>query len=201
MMARTADVWWDSMAEGMSVREQLQIIFGEGNAQVGFGEMVDIGDGVYLYKDLKNLTYGEYMTDVDCTQIPMKVALTKIQGKTCYVYHQEATPEAPYAVDEYINIKVTDKDVVGTKLGTQKGPDMSNGYTGTMKGTIDNDGMITSVYSYSIEGSKNSEKEIYKVTPDGLDKIRYPLIEVKGMLVPDTTQESKIVTYGKTMCK
>ena len=69
MMARNADVWWDSMAEGMKVREQLKIVFGEGNASALFGEMVDRGDGVYIYKDTNKLTYGENMTDVACNDL------------------------------------------------------------------------------------------------------------------------------------
>jgi hypothetical protein len=69
MMARTANVWWDSMAEGMQVKEQLRIIFGEGNASAGFGEMVDRGDGVYVYKDATQLTYGMSMTDVACMDL------------------------------------------------------------------------------------------------------------------------------------
>jgi hypothetical protein len=69
MMARTADVWWNSMAEGMQVKEQLKIIFGEGTAQAGFGEMVDRGDGVYVYKDSSKISYGVQMNDVDCNDI------------------------------------------------------------------------------------------------------------------------------------
>lgn len=69
MMARTADLNWNSMAEGMQVQEQLRIIFGEGTAQVGFGEMVDKGDGTYVYKDIKNITYGVSMSDVACSDL------------------------------------------------------------------------------------------------------------------------------------
>jgi len=68
-MARTADVWWSSMAEGMQNKEQLRIVFGEGNAQAGFGEMVDRGDGVYVYKDISKLSYGENMSDVSCDEL------------------------------------------------------------------------------------------------------------------------------------
>lgn len=66
MMGRVADVWWNSMAEGMQVKEQLKITFGEGSAQVGFGEMVDRGDGVYVYKTPDKLFYGLSMIDVVC---------------------------------------------------------------------------------------------------------------------------------------
>ena len=69
MMGRTADVWWNSMAEGMQVKEQLKITFGEGNAQAGYGEMVDRGDGVYVYKNPDQLTYGISMTDVACDDV------------------------------------------------------------------------------------------------------------------------------------
>jgi uncharacterized protein YxeA len=68
-MARTADVWWSSMAEGMQNKEQLRIVFGEGNAQVAFGEMVDRGDGIYVYKDISKLSYGENMSDVSCDEL------------------------------------------------------------------------------------------------------------------------------------
>lgn len=69
MMGRTADLFWFTSAEGMNVKEQLKIIFGEGNASIGFGEMVDRGDGVYVYKDVKNISYNLNLTDVACTDL------------------------------------------------------------------------------------------------------------------------------------
>jgi len=69
MMARVANVWWNSEAEGMQVKEQLRIVFGEGTAQAGFGEMVDKGDGTYVYKDVSKITYGVSMTDVACADL------------------------------------------------------------------------------------------------------------------------------------
>ena len=65
-MARTIDAWWDTEAEGMQTKEQVRIVFGEGTAQVGMGEMVDRGDGVYVYRDIHTITYTEPMSDVDC---------------------------------------------------------------------------------------------------------------------------------------
>jgi hypothetical protein len=76
-MARTADLWWDSMAEGMQVKEQLKITFGEGTAQAGFGEMVDRGDGVYVYKDASKLTYGVAMSDVSCSDVDDRMIVEK----------------------------------------------------------------------------------------------------------------------------
>jgi hypothetical protein len=46
MMARTANLWWYTVAEGMNTEEELKIIFGEGTASLGFGEMIDMGHGV-----------------------------------------------------------------------------------------------------------------------------------------------------------
>lgn len=198
-MARTADVWWDSMAEGMQVKEQLKIMFGEGDARAAYGEMVDRGDGVYIYKVGSKLTYGETMTDIACEDIPVKIAVTKIQGNSCYSYHKDATTDAPYKVDGYINLKVSGNTVTGTKRGTQAGPDMNNGYGGTLKGTLDKASMNL-LFAYTIEGSKNSEKEIYNITPEGLEKIRYPLIDVKGVLTPDMTKEAKKMPYNKVDC-
>jgi hypothetical protein len=76
-MARYADVWWNSMAEGMQVKEQLKITFGEGNAEAGFGEMVDRGDGTYVYKDPAHLTYGKSMTDVACSDLDDRTMVEK----------------------------------------------------------------------------------------------------------------------------
>jgi len=130
---------------------------------------------------------------------PEEIATIKIQGKTCYAYHQEATLDAPYAVDEYINITITGNNITGIKKGTQSGPDMTNGYTGTLKGTVDKT-TISTVFSYTIEGSNNSEKEIYNIVSNGLEKLRYPLKEEEGTLVPDTTKEYKTLSYNTIDC-
>ena len=55
-MARTADVIWDASAEGTQNKEELIISFGDGSASILGGEMVDQGDGVYVYKDKTKLT-------------------------------------------------------------------------------------------------------------------------------------------------
>jgi len=68
-MSRTANVWWESLAEGMAVREELVIEFGEGSAVALFGEMADRGDGVYVYKDKTKLTLGAVLWQIDCEQL------------------------------------------------------------------------------------------------------------------------------------
>lgn len=73
MMARTADLWWFTFAEGMNIKEELKIIFGESMASVGFGEMIDRGDGVYVYKDPKNISYTLDLTKVSCTDLVERV--------------------------------------------------------------------------------------------------------------------------------
>lgn len=114
-MARTADVWWNSMAEGMQNKEQLRIVFGEGNAQAGFGEMVDRGDGVYVYKDASKITYGESMTDVSCNDLSERVTVEKyirenikmlvlskpVLGGAWYVTSLHIDPSAKIGVMEY----------------------------------------------------------------------------------------------------
>jgi hypothetical protein len=74
---RIADVWWDSFAEGMSVKEQLNIEFGEGSAVALFGEMMDRGDGVYVYKDVAKLTPGFQMSQTDCESLDDKIIVEK----------------------------------------------------------------------------------------------------------------------------
>jgi hypothetical protein len=39
-----------------------------------------------------------------------------------------------------------------------------------------------------------------KKTETGLEKLRYLLIEGKGILVPDTTKESKVMNYSLIDC-
>ncbi len=72
IMGRKMDLWWDTKAEGMNVKEELSIIFGEGTASVGFGEMVDRGDGVYIYKEPQNISYSLDLNDVACGDVDEK---------------------------------------------------------------------------------------------------------------------------------
>ena len=77
IMGRHANVWWDSRAEGMEVKEELALQFGDGSATAGFGEMIDRGDGVYIYKDKTNLTYIESMSQTDCQTLYEKLFAEK----------------------------------------------------------------------------------------------------------------------------
>jgi len=77
MMARTADVWWNAMQEGMQTKEQLKIVFGEGTANAMFGEMVDRGDGVYIYKDPNKFSYSMDMNDVACSDLDDRIMVEK----------------------------------------------------------------------------------------------------------------------------
>lgn len=76
-VSRRATVWWDSLAEGMSTKEELIIDFGDGNSTVGFGEMVDRGDGVYVYKDKSNLYYTKPMNQMNCESLGEKLFVEK----------------------------------------------------------------------------------------------------------------------------
>jgi len=77
IMGRTAMVWWDSLAEGMQVKEELQIEFGDGSAVVLFGEMEDRGDGVYAYKDKTKLTPGPTLSQMDCSSLNEIIGVEK----------------------------------------------------------------------------------------------------------------------------
>ncbi len=120
-------------------------------------------------------------------------------GRQCYTYTHDATTDEPYTVTEFIDMTINGNKVAGTKTGTQSGPDMHNGYTGSITGTLD-DNAITDVFAYTIEGSMNKEREIYRAGLTGIEKLRYPLIEQRGLLVPDTTQEAKVLIYARVGC-
>lgn len=69
MMARTADVWWNTFGEGMNVMEEQRIIFGEGVANIGFGGTADRGDGVYAYTDSPQIYYTLSLNDIACPDL------------------------------------------------------------------------------------------------------------------------------------
>ena len=260
---RIADVWWDSLGEGMNVTEQLKIQFGEGSAVALGGEMVDRGDGTYIYKDVTKLTPGIEMSQIDCESLndqnlvekyvrenistivsekPVlggtwyatvvnispstksgtliltyedghiqkkgefsytingsQITVNQILPHACYKYHQVATTSTLYAVDEYIDITTNGIKISGIKKGNQKGPDMTNGYTGTIEGTLSK-GLITAIFSYTIEGSQGKEKELYKIVSTGLQKLRYPLKDEAGILVPDITKKFTALSYTNIDC-
>lgn len=71
-MSRTADLWWQSTGEGQTVKQQLSVIFDESTANIGFGEMEDRGDGVYVYKDISQVDYSFILTDTTCSGLFVK---------------------------------------------------------------------------------------------------------------------------------
>ena len=153
------------------------------------------------FVDLSKITYDTstvYKTTTgQCPTVQQNISL--VDGRQCYAYNHEATTVEPYTVNEFLDININAGKVTGTKTGSQKGPDMTNGYTGTITGTIANN-IITDIFSYTIEGSKNKEHEIYRAGKTGIEKMRYPLIEKNGALVPDTIKEFTILSYGRVGC-
>lgn len=57
---------WDTMGEGMNVKEELTIIFDDAIAKPGFGEMKDRGDGVYVYANPDKVSYDLNLQKTDC---------------------------------------------------------------------------------------------------------------------------------------
>lgn len=154
-----------------------------------------IGIGIFFYKWYKS-SHAIFIDINDNTQKP----LIFVDGRQCYTYSHEGTETEPYTTSEFIDITIAGAVVTGTKTGTQSGPDMTNGYTGTITGTLEGD-VITSIYSYVIEGSAQKEAEIYHAGLTGLDKWRYVLREEKDVLVPDTTTDQKILHYARVSCE
>ena len=132
---------------------------------------------------------------------PVQQPITLMDGRQCYTYSHNATADAPYTTSEFIDLTISGNSVRGTKTGTQSGPDMTNGYTGTIAGTLA-DNKITDAYAYTVEGSKNTEHEIYQAGLTGIDKLRYPLIDkFKNGLFPDTTKDYMIEHYARVECE
>jgi hypothetical protein len=152
--------------------------------------------GVWFSRYQKPVVVPNYaIQDVPVTQIDTPVN----DVPYCYAYHQEATTSAPYKVDEFIRIVEKDGKITGIKKGSQSGPDMTNGYTGTLTGTVDGRNMQID-FAYIIEGSRNTERELYTRTDISLIKHRYRLVEGKGILVPDLKYFVHDIVYTSTPC-
>ncbi len=128
------------------------------------------------------------------TEVPI------IDGKYCFTRSQKATKEAPYAVEEKVVLDIKGNSITGTKNGTQKGPDMTNGYTGSLSGKREGSNFELT-YSYTVEGSKNKELEIYELVEETLVKLRWPLVDKGGVLTPDKTSPPVSISfYTKEKC-
>lgn len=117
----------------------------------------------------------------------------------CFEYSHIATAEEPYNVLEKVEINIEGNIVEGVKSGTQSGPDMTNGYEGTLIGTYEKN-IAEVIFSYVIEGSAQKEKEIYEVSENMITKIRYVLEEVDGVLVPDLNSIPQYIEYKEVAC-
>lgn len=131
------------------------------------------------------------------TQQPIKL----VDGRQCYTYSHNATKEEPVTSTEFIDMTIAGTKVTGTKRGTQSGPELTNGWEGTLTGDLVGD-MMNVVFLYTVEGSKNTEHEMYQAGLTGIDKLRYPLIDkFKEGLFPDTTKEYKLLHYARVGCE
>lgn len=119
----------------------------------------------------------------------------------CYQYVSVSTESEPYAVTETIILtKRTETVLEGTKQGTQSGPDMTNGYQGTLSGIIS--GTEASVlFSYLIEGASGKEQELYRLEENQLVKQVYPLLERGNLLIPDESSEKTDRVYTQIVCE
>lgn len=77
IMGRTANLWWNSFAEGIQVKEELLVEFGDGSASALYGEMIDRGDGVYLYKDKKEIFFGPSLSQISCDDLDEIILVEK----------------------------------------------------------------------------------------------------------------------------
>ncbi len=143
---------------------------------------------------------GEQKNYVD-TDIPTK-------GHYCFARTQVATTDAPYSVEEHVVLNFDGTSVTGTKHGTQAGPDMTNGYQGTLVGAKtanQTTNEMELIYAYTVEGAKNKELEVYTFNKDNLVKERWVLKDAKingaSILVPDYVGDPTLITYQPEPCK
>ncbi|MBP9839912.1 MAG: hypothetical protein KBC44_02945, partial [Candidatus Pacebacteria bacterium] len=69
--------------------------------------------------------------------LPMEeIVVESKDGKYCFAYNHPATDVEPYKTSENISLEILGDKVSGSKSGTQEGPDMTNGYQGSIEGSI-----------------------------------------------------------------
>lgn len=66
---RTLNLWWDSLAEGTKATEELIVDLNDSTAHVNFGEMIDRGDGVYIYKEKTKPMAGPTLLEISCDSL------------------------------------------------------------------------------------------------------------------------------------
>lgn len=117
----------------------------------------------------------------------------------CFSYTHAATTDEPYTTTEHLSLTRIRDTISGTVEGTQRGPDMTNGYTGTLHGTLTTNGFIADT-TFTIEGATQTEQQIFELTDTTLTKLRYVLKEEKGKLVPDLTTMPTRILYQSIPC-
>jgi hypothetical protein len=75
LTAPFVDGFWNTMAEGMTATEELRLRIENSSARIGFGEMIDRGDGTYVYRDKNALTYSDPIPQVSCGDLDEKIAV------------------------------------------------------------------------------------------------------------------------------
>jgi len=68
---------WQSQAEGTTALEELAIKFNPQEVLVGFGEMKDRGDGIYVYTDKNSISYTQTIPIVSCEELDERIAVEK----------------------------------------------------------------------------------------------------------------------------
>ena len=137
---------------------------------------------------------------VEAPKNPPVVEVIESPYEKCYSRTTIATTEKPFAVEEYIKLKFDKQKVEGYKFGFQSGPGYSNGYNGTLIGTITNADILVD-FAYTVEGSKNTEEEVYIKKDESIEKIQYQLLEKGNKLVPDRNKEVNRLLYPPIDCK
>ncbi|MFA7315331.1 MAG: hypothetical protein WC059_00820 [Candidatus Paceibacterota bacterium] len=69
---RIATVWWDAVAEGTQVTEELIFKFTNTTATLQTGAMMDKGDGTYVYQDKTKLTNSVPLGQMACDSLTEK---------------------------------------------------------------------------------------------------------------------------------
>ncbi len=68
---------WQAQAEGASVLEELAIMFNPEEVKIGFGEMKDRGDGIYVYVDKNIIVFSQTLPAIPCEELNERIVVDK----------------------------------------------------------------------------------------------------------------------------
>ncbi len=67
----------NTTAEGSEIKEELKFVFNNMSAQIGYGEKINTGDGIYKYYNKENISFSKQLEYIECGDLEEKLLVEK----------------------------------------------------------------------------------------------------------------------------